>query len=38
MTLPPEVEKIRRLLDVGRALVSELDTEAVLERISRRLG
>ena len=33
MTLPPEVEKIRRLLDVGRALVSELDTEAVLRRI-----
>jgi two-component system, NarL family, sensor histidine kinase DevS len=33
MTAPPEVEKIRRLLDVGRELVSELDTEAVLRRI-----
>lgn len=28
-----EDEKLRRLLDVGRALLSELDTEAVLERI-----
>jgi len=28
-----EEDKLRRLLDVGRALVSELDTEAVLQRI-----
>ena len=33
MTAPPEEDKLRRLLDVGRTLVSELDTEAVLERI-----
>src|SRR5579871_6444049 len=26
-------DQLRRLLEVGRALVSELDTEAVLERI-----
>jgi GAF domain-containing protein len=32
LNTPPD-DKIRRLLDVGRALVSELDTEAVLERI-----
>jgi signal transduction histidine kinase len=30
---PPPEDKLRRLLDVGRALVSELDTEAVLGRI-----
>jgi signal transduction histidine kinase len=33
MTAPPDNDKLRRLLDVGRALMSELDTEAVLERI-----
>src|SRR5919108_5737190 len=33
MTGPPEEDKRRRLLDVGRAVMSELDTEAVLERI-----
>ncbi len=33
MDAPAELEKIRRLLEVGRALVSELDTEAVLSRI-----
>lgn len=33
MTASPDQDKLRRLLDVGRALVSELDTEAVLERI-----
>ncbi len=33
MTAPPDEDKLRRLLDVGRALMSELDTEAVLERI-----
>src|SRR5438874_8133963 len=33
MNAPPDDDKLRRLLDVGRALVSELDTEAVLERI-----
>lgn len=33
MTAPPEEDMLRRLLDVGRTLVSELDTEAVLERI-----
>jgi signal transduction histidine kinase len=33
MEAPPELEKIRRLLDVGRLLVSELDTEVVLSRI-----
>ncbi len=33
MTAPPEEDKLRRLLDVGRTLVSELDTEAVLQGI-----
>lgn len=33
MAAPPEEDKLRRLLDVGRTLVSELDTEGVLERI-----
>jgi signal transduction histidine kinase len=33
MTAPPEADNVRRLLEVGRALVSELDTEAVLQRI-----
>jgi two-component system, NarL family, sensor histidine kinase DevS len=33
MEAPPEFEKIRRLLEVGRTLVSELDTETVLRRI-----
>jgi signal transduction histidine kinase len=33
MNAPTDDEKLRRLLDVGRALVSELDTEAVLQRI-----
>jgi signal transduction histidine kinase len=33
MSIAPAEDRIRRLLDVGRALVSELDTEAVLERI-----
>lgn len=33
MTSPPNEDKLRRLLDVGRSLVSELDTEAVLRRI-----
>jgi signal transduction histidine kinase len=33
MKAPAYDDKIRRLLDVGRALVSELDTEAVLQRI-----
>ncbi len=33
MTTPSDEDHLRRLLDVGRALVSELDTEAVLERI-----
>jgi signal transduction histidine kinase len=33
MTAPPEADNLRRLLDVGRALVAELDTEAVLRRI-----
>jgi signal transduction histidine kinase len=33
MTAPPEADNLRRLLNVGRALVSELDTEAVLGRI-----
>ena len=28
-----DADKLRRLLDVGRALVSEHDTEAVLHRI-----
>ena len=32
LNTPPD-DKLRRLLDVGRALVSELDAEAVLERI-----
>lgn len=29
----PDSDKLRRLLDVGRAIVSELDTEVVLQRI-----
>ena len=33
LNTPPDDDKIRRLLDVGRALMSELDSEAVLERI-----
>jgi signal transduction histidine kinase len=33
MTVPPDEDKLRRLPDVGRALVAELDTEAVLGRI-----
>lgn len=33
MTVPPDEPQFRRLLDVGRALVSELDPEAVLARI-----
>jgi signal transduction histidine kinase len=33
MTYTSDDPKLRRLLDVGRAIVSELDTEAVLERI-----
>jgi signal transduction histidine kinase len=33
MNPPPDNDKLTRLLDVGRALVSELDTETVLERI-----
>jgi signal transduction histidine kinase len=33
MTGTKEHDKLRRLLDVGRALVSELDTESVLQRI-----
>jgi signal transduction histidine kinase len=33
MSIAPSEDRIRRLLDVGRALVSELDTKAVLERI-----
>ena len=33
VTAPPDQDKLRRLLDVGTTLVSELDTEAVLERI-----
>jgi signal transduction histidine kinase len=33
MTAPPDLEKLRRLLAVGTALVSELDTETVLQRI-----
>jgi signal transduction histidine kinase len=33
MKAPTADDKIRRLLNVGRALVSELDTEAVLRRI-----
>ena len=33
MSIAPTEDRIRRLLDVGRALVKELDTEAVLERI-----
>jgi signal transduction histidine kinase len=32
LNTPPD-DKVRRLLDVGRALVSKLDTETVLERI-----
>jgi signal transduction histidine kinase len=33
MKSPQHNDQLRRLLDVGRALMSELDTEAVLERI-----
>jgi signal transduction histidine kinase len=33
MEAPPEEEKIQRLLEVGRTLVSELDPEVVLRRI-----
>ena len=33
MNPPSEDDKLRRLLEVGRGLVSELDTEAVLDRI-----
>lgn len=33
MSSSTDHDKLRRLLDVGRALTSELDTEAVLERI-----
>src|SRR5205085_11385514 len=33
MSAPTDYEKIRRLLDVARSLVAELDTEAVLQRI-----
>ena len=33
MEAPPDEDKNRRLLEVGRTLVSELDTEAVLRRI-----
>ncbi len=33
MNVPPDEDKNRRLLEVGRTLVSELDTEAVLRRI-----
>jgi signal transduction histidine kinase len=33
LNTPPDQDKIRRLLDVGRSLVSELDTETVLQRI-----
>ena len=33
MTPRQHDDKLRRLLDVGRALMSELDSEAVLERI-----
>jgi signal transduction histidine kinase len=33
MDAPPEQNKIRRLLDVGRTLVAELDPEVVLRRI-----
>jgi signal transduction histidine kinase len=33
MTPPAEADNLQRLLDVGRALVSELDTEEVLRRI-----
>ncbi|MGZ4327189.1 MAG: ATPase, partial [Solirubrobacteraceae bacterium] len=33
MTSPPDQDKLRRLLDVGTTLVSELNTETVLERI-----
>jgi len=33
MNVPPTHDKIRRLLEVGRALVTELDPEVVLERI-----
>jgi signal transduction histidine kinase len=35
MSVVPPEDRTRRLLDVGRALVSELDTESVLERILR---
>jgi GAF domain-containing protein len=33
MSNPPDDDRIRRLLDVGRALVAELDPETVLDRI-----
>ena len=33
MEAPPEDDKIQRLLEVGRTLVSELDPEAVLRRV-----
>ncbi len=33
MNTPPDEDNIRRLLEVGRSLVSELDTETVLQRI-----
>jgi len=33
VTAPPDQDKLRRLLSVGTTLVSELDTETVLERI-----
>ncbi len=33
MSIAPTEDRIRRLLDVGRILVAELDTEAVLDRI-----
>jgi GAF domain-containing protein len=33
MSSPAPDERSRRLLDVGQALVSELDTESVLDRI-----
>ena len=33
VTSPPDQDKLRRLLDVGTTLMSELNTETVLERI-----
>jgi signal transduction histidine kinase len=33
VNVPSEHERVRRLLDVGRSLVEELDTETVLQRI-----